>query len=1034
MNDLTVLFEVHSQGGEEQVPPPVENQNRDVITPVEEKVPEPVKTAPRKKLRIVPPVQQKQTHTRERAHGSAPKVSKNHQQCALDQIAESVKHEEEEKQGIKDAKEELAEEHVVLLPPKPLPIPPKRELPKDLVLEFSTYYSVDESGRMHLDVGEGDYEMCGIWRSCDETVRFTHCPACPAGFLVLKAEWLAAGARACAANYCLDGRVSNVMSALSGLKGLRTELDFDPRTALELEIVACVIVAMSQSRCRAADFLFHFECRRPVMYYTDAVDGDRQEVNKHFKFSDDWANFAASWKRGVVMAPYTLSDVDINIPDASDRDTLYRGLRKRLYPEIRYEDASRKRWAKACEAMQAAVKSRAESWWKDELTKASFKDRSLEDAAWESFTAGHTKAQRELLEKGRDMVHQDPTEALRYYLSRPYKCFVKKEVYADGTKPPRFIMCLDEELRGIQFGFMWLVLLLIEQGTHFCNVKGKTSQEITETVRLKFAGNDRVVETDFTSCESNITPEVKAICENSLYKVLMDVVGYGDPYHNFVDQALGRKYVKLIGPVFTADMFHHIRMSGDLWTSLGNLYFNLCTCFSCAYSLAEYTEKNALEFIDTSLFEGDDGLFSMREYSIQDMESHATKAGFLLKFDVGNWDELSFCGNHYVHVDGDLVKYRDPIKTAASLCVVFSPDKDTPKNLPQLQRAKAISCLLGPWVPGASVFACCIERLTRNVRINNQYLENTGRLRKYSEYKIEGCLPPVCRIESERDWAEGVAICDKAAGGIRRRKDVLRMFYTLRDTHMASYETDHVCGSYVQEFQKSWIKPITTSHVHVHKTATYDLYRAATYNPFYLLQSIVRCAQHLGLVCVCAGLLLTALQLIRGFSCAFAALVLAALQFQSASVLQFHSKMDICAPTESAPELYRMSLMFYAVAFCSVVVWLSLSAIRWVRMYDPKWHILFARMLRFDRTWVSTVTHSCWIIPTLWTLSLVAAELGVEQFQGAELAFIFYTSFWAGIINVIYAVNRVLLKRFRFSKAYWSRKSMCDDLSLKEPF
>lgn len=291
------------------------------------------------------------------------------------------------------------------------------------------------------------------------------------------------------------------------------------------------------------------------------------------------------------------------------------------------------------------------------------------------------------------------------------------------------------------------------------------------------------------------------------------------------------------------------------------MYFNLCTCFACNYPELDYTEANADQFIRESLFEGDDGLFGMHEVSILDMESFATKAGFLLKFDVGNWDELSFCGNHYVHVDGDLVKYRDPIKTAASLCVVFSPDKDTYKNVPQLQRAKAISCLLGPWVPGASVFACCIERLTRDIRINNRYLENTGRLRKYSEYKIEGCLPPLCRIDSDKDWAEEVSACDKAAGGIRSRSDVLKMFHSLRDTHMASYETDHVVGSYSQEFEDSWVRPITASHIRVHTGVGYDVYRSQNYDPWSGVRNMARCSRNLGIGLILGGLTCTVLLL-----------------------------------------------------------------------------------------------------------------------------------------------------------------------------
>lgn len=616
------------------------------------------------------------------------------------------------------------------------------------------------------------------WECGSERVFFT--PVLGGMYSIpMKREWVAAGCRAVPPSLTKQGSVANVQRALNAKRSFTDHFEKNPGDVRAVALIPLSIVCMVHVAPASLDWLFHYNCQIPQMYQVFCADEARERAEARFSFAADWTEFQCSWAKSAVLGPYHVHGIDLEIPDASDVDTLKAGLAKRLCPVIHSDPKWRSDWSSACNRVIFSIMNAAKT------TPEDFDEAE----ALDSFLAGHTLGQQKEMRAGVEMAREDPNGALEWYLSLPYKCFVKKEVYlrTDDGKPPRFIMSLPEKARGIQFFFMARILHRIEQLTACCNVKHRTSQAITEMVRRKFELAGEICETDFTSCESNITPEVKKECENKLFRCLAEEMGgsYRKNAIQFIDRALARDCVQVRHKVFKSDEFPHIRMSGDLWTSIGNLVFNLCTCYyaKCA---ADNVQHDPASFMAESLFEGDDGLF-LPPKNITDMGEAATKAGFLLKFEVGAWNDLNFCGNHFYVVGDELVRSRDPDKTLASLSVVFSPDQFTSKHLAGLQRSKCLSCLCGDWVPRASVFAACVERLTKRDCVRRAYLLNTGRLRAFSPHADERCLPDWCRLESDSAWAAEVAARERSAGGEISRREVLHVFQQLHDTNECEF-------------------------------------------------------------------------------------------------------------------------------------------------------------------------------------------------------------------------------------------------------
>jgi len=532
----------------------------------------------------------------------------------------------------------------------------------------------------------------------------------------------------CQATESSNSRFRNILAALNQSQDMRKavkEMSEDQvlTMGMTMEFRAFLLCGalLSGGRCRWLN-----ECEEWVPYKyvisADQLPADYQERLLTVNFATNTLKFQSQSARNCRAAPIVVDGLIPHIPDASDPTTLIAGLLKRLYPDLPYRrpKVTRKLMDRAVDLARMI-----------NMRSTALNVPSREDIL-EHCLEGRPSGEASSMRKGFEEYLANPAKVLEDYCKQTYKCFIKLEAYPDGSfKPPRFIMMLDPYYRGVQIAAMGRILWRIEAGTRECNVKGLSADQVTEKLKKKFENCDLVAETDFSSFESCINSDMKRHVENVVYKSLCTE----SLELNFITSALDREEVRLLGPAFTIDHFHHIRMSGDYWTSLGNLITNIV--------IISYVTKMSVEkVLHVGLFEGDDGCFPAPK-NRDEVIARAKRAGVKLTFDIAPWHSLSFCGNHFEDVNGNLVRHRDPRKALANLIILFNPDRTSRIHDFMLQRAKCLSALYGPWIPEACVFAAVVERVTRWAKVDPNYLRAHGLLknREYTDFKLEGCVP-----------------------------------------------------------------------------------------------------------------------------------------------------------------------------------------------------------------------------------------------------------------------------------------------------
>lgn len=517
----------------------------------------------------------------------------------------------------------------------------------------------------------------------------------------------------------------------------------------------------------------------------------------HVNFAANTMKFQASQCRNMRAAPIVCAGIIAHVPDASDMATLKAGLLKRLFPRLSPPTTlMRSELSKAADELSARIATKVTT----PVDMTEVISEALE---------GRPLHERQHIEEGIKDWQKDPKNALAKYLNQPYKCFIKLESYVDGTyKPPRFIMTMTEWCRGVQIAAMGRILKKIELGTKDCNVKGLTADEITAKLADKFKHVALVAETDFSSFESCISPIMKSCVENRIFNTLAETQEERD----FISQALGRATVVLIGPCFSCHDFHHIRMSGDYWTSLGNLVENIVISSVCSRVSVDY-------MCSRGLFEGDDGCYPAPK-DPQSVMTRAERCGVKLTFAIANWHSLSFCGNHFEEVCGYLRRHRDPRKALVNSTLLCGVSGQTLRKDVMLQRAKCISNLYGPWIPDANVFAACVERFTRDYLVDEEDMMSMGLLKKYSGYGIEKCVPRWL-VEWHRipltDWmfVNLVYSHNVAAGGKCPKSTIWKIVEILRG---CNGHFDHVVVPSpipVDEFRGSWYARDGLRYTHI---------------------------------------------------------------------------------------------------------------------------------------------------------------------------------------------------------------------------
>lgn len=562
-------------------------------------------------------------------------------------------------------------------------------------------------------------------------------------------EFYTIAARSCLAEDRVV-RCRNIMAALRQEKNIREIMERDPIYYNDKIEEICFFLAGITSKEARMSWLSAFGEFVPSKYTCVPPDDWRLRLPKTCHIWEDYVRLEANWCTGMRAGPVRVRGVVPECPDCADPLTNIAGLCKRLYPVLPLRlDYMRRRIAKKvkefCDWCDRCDFSDMPS--KEELLVEAVRDRKKTDA--ERICAG-------FYDYVDEFTHDNTHHA---YLMEKYKAFWKKECYPRGSrKPPRYIMSLQPYFRGVQIAAMCQILWKVERATEKCNVKHLNADQITEKLKRKFKDVDLVAETDFSSFESCIDPEMKHMVENAIFRHL---AGFEDPYAvEFIDEALEREEVFLVGPGFYDTNFHHIRMSGDYWTSLGNLLTNLIVLSACADCSVEH-------MMEVGLFEGDDGTFPAPKDTTA-LKAAAHDAGVLLTFDVAPWHALSFCGNQFHEdLEGNLIRCRDPYKTLANVTVLYSPDKyDGSKDL-MLERSKALSVLSGPWVPGASAFCAIFEFYSRFEKVGTDWLREHRKLNEWSPFGIEDCVPKwlaECNSVWKLQWE--VARRDLVAGGI----------------------------------------------------------------------------------------------------------------------------------------------------------------------------------------------------------------------------------------------------------------------------
>lgn len=377
---------------------------------------------------------------------------------------------------------------------------------------------------------------------------------------------------------------------------------------------------------------------------------------------------------------------------------------------------------------------------------------------------------REQFWKGYKDWHEDPENTLKRYCSQQYTGFFKNEISATETKkPPRGIFCLKAEFRGVQVAAMSRILYLVEYGTRACNVKGLTHEQIRQKLISKFSGVGDVHETDFKSFESCETSVIKHACENRVFLGLAQT----PLERQFIQRALERKTVYVRGSGYRVPHQPHIRMSGDYWTSLGNLITNIIV-------LAYINQKPVSWVLDTAMVEGDDGV-SLATETTEVLEERAVRCGMRLTLSRGPWNQLSFCGNHFEEHDGELRLVRNPDKIMCQLNSIHDANPCTRNDDIILQRAKAICDLACDWTPRASVWASVIERASQPWKVTIEWLIDHDLMREYAPFRPESSIPPFLLTDSDSLWAARVCWHERAAGSYISYMDLMHMLRDARE-------------------------------------------------------------------------------------------------------------------------------------------------------------------------------------------------------------------------------------------------------------
>lgn len=338
--------------------------------------------------------------------------------------------------------------------------------------------------------------------------------------------------------------------------------------------------------------------------------------------------------------------------------------------------------------------------------------REQRDANFDDWLSHYNKPlhRKEVLKKLRYPPGGGPPADLT---ERDFRCksFIKKEFY-EAPKVARFINSRSDNFK-VQVAAM---THLMEKEIFYGPlspwfVKGKPSS-LQPSMIMGMAHFPHFFATDYTSFEAGFSPLVCQCAERAMEHFFLennpeDLAIFDRVYEQgcYAREEIleGKDYrIKVTGT----------RMSGEMWTSLGNGFTNLMTFLFVAHSKGYYPDHFPLypECPIAILIEGDDGLFGMRHADL----SHADfeKLGWWIKIDhTTDISKTSFCSNYF-----SPKTLHQLVAPEAAIRVFYTFDAKYYNARISFQRgllkAKAMSLLCsGPHSPITSYLARALLRL-----------------------------------------------------------------------------------------------------------------------------------------------------------------------------------------------------------------------------------------------------------------------------------------------------------------------------------
>jgi len=356
-----------------------------------------------------------------------------------------------------------------------------------------------------------------------------------------------------------------------------------------------------------------------------------------------------------------------------------------------------------------------------------------------------------------------------YQLSKKdYNCksFVKREFYEE-EKYPRFINSRMDKFKVLVGPFIKLIEEEVYKLRYF--VKGLNYSGMVD--RLKSLQKmDYIIETDYSSFESCFSLNYCQCVEIQLWKYMLseNPLILNAILSSYYDERGRSRYQKCYGRNYDY-WLEGVRLSGEMWTSLGNGFSNLMNMmYLCKINNIEYD----------GVVEGDDGLFYLNsnKLGVDDFR----QLGFRIKINyVNNLEETKFCGVLFAKTTEHLLL---PPEQLARLPWTLHTQYFNSRYVQQmgLLKAKALSLYqYGPHTPILGKLCYKLIKRLEHVKVTSSFLHKYGKFLGVLKYFPDDLYEVEPALDDRLLYAEtyGISltqqyICEDI---IRDTKDVLEI-------------------------------------------------------------------------------------------------------------------------------------------------------------------------------------------------------------------------------------------------------------------